>query len=71
MVELYWEHAPRTCRNFADLCRRGYYNDTKFHRVVPDFMIQGRVGPRLDLQLLDVSLHELLLHMDKTFPVLM
>jgi len=40
-VELYWQHAPNTCRNFAELSRRGYYNGTKFHRVISDFMIQG------------------------------
>jgi len=41
VVELYWQHAPNTCRNFAELCRRGYYNGTKFHRIIRDFMIQG------------------------------
>jgi peptidyl-prolyl cis-trans isomerase-like 1 len=41
VVELYWKHAPQTCRNFAELSRRGYYNNTKFHRIIPDFMIQG------------------------------
>ena len=25
-MELYWKHAPETCRNFAELARRGYYN---------------------------------------------
>jgi len=40
-IELYWDHAPRTCRNFAELARRGYYNGTIFHRIIPDFMIQG------------------------------
>lgn len=41
VIELYWKHAPNTCRNFAELCRRGYYNGTKFHRIIRDFMIQG------------------------------
>ncbi|KAL0978167.1 hypothetical protein UPYG_G00166940 [Umbra pygmaea] len=41
LVELYWSHAPITCKNFAELARRGYYNNTKFHRVIKDFMIQG------------------------------
>lgn len=40
-VELYWDHAPRTCKNFAELARRGYYNGTIFHRIIADFMIQG------------------------------
>ena len=33
-IELYWKHAPITCRNFAELARRGYYNGTKFHRII-------------------------------------
>lgn len=40
-LELYWKHAPSTCRNFAELARRGYYNGVKFHRIIKDFMIQG------------------------------
>ena len=40
-LELYWKHAPNTCRNFAELTRRGYYNGTKFHRIIAKFMIQG------------------------------
>src|SRR3984885_6269125 len=40
-VELYWKEAPRTCRNFYELAGRGYYDNTVFHRVIPDFMIQG------------------------------
>ncbi|MFH4981968.1 hypothetical protein AB6A40_008677 [Gnathostoma spinigerum] len=40
-IELYWEYAPKTCKNFAELARRGYYNGTIFHRVIPDFIIQG------------------------------
>merc|ERR1712136_322585 len=41
VVELYWRHAPKTCRNFAELARRGYYDGVKFHRIIADFMIQG------------------------------
>nr|XP_002127845.1 peptidyl-prolyl cis-trans isomerase-like 1 [Ciona intestinalis] len=40
-IELYWNHAPKTCANFAELCRRGYYNKTIFHRIITNFMIQG------------------------------
>lgn len=42
-IELYWDHAPETCRNFAELCRRGYYNNTKCHRIIRNFMIQGKI----------------------------
>ena len=35
------EDAPRTCANFADLARSGYFDGLVFHRVVSDFVIQG------------------------------
>jgi peptidyl-prolyl cis-trans isomerase B (cyclophilin B) len=38
---LYPGKAPVTVANFLNLAKRGYYNDLKFHRVIPDFMIQG------------------------------
>jgi len=40
-VELYNSHAPETCANFAQLCTRNYYTNTIFHRIIPNFMIQG------------------------------
>jgi peptidyl-prolyl cis-trans isomerase-like 1 len=40
-VELYWDHAPRTCKNFYELAKKGYYKGSLFHRVIPDFMVQG------------------------------
>ena len=40
-VELYNKHAPKTCKNFSVLAKRGYYNNTIFHRVIKGFMIQG------------------------------
>lgn len=40
-LELYTDHAPRTCHNFLKLVERGYYNKCPFHRIIPDFMIQG------------------------------
>lgn len=33
--------APVTCASFLNLARRGFYNGLTFHRVIPDFMIQG------------------------------
>ena len=41
VFELYTTHAPRTCQNFTTLASRNYYNNTIFHRIIPDFMIQG------------------------------
>lgn len=35
------EHAPRHVLRFLDLCRRGFYDGTVFHRVIPGFMMQG------------------------------
>jgi peptidyl-prolyl cis-trans isomerase B (cyclophilin B) len=33
--------APNHVKNFLELCKSGFYNGTKFHRVIPGFMIQG------------------------------
>ena len=33
--------APETVRNFLELAKSGFYNETLFHRVIPGFMIQG------------------------------
>ncbi|KAG9205195.1 hypothetical protein B5807_04892 [Epicoccum nigrum] len=40
-VELYNDHAPKTCKNFATLAQRNYFNGLVFHRIIPNFMIQG------------------------------
>lgn len=40
-IELYTNHAPKTCENFSLLAARGYFNGTIFHRIIPNFMIQG------------------------------
>jgi len=40
-VELYPEDAPKTVENFERLAREGFYDSVAFHRVIPDFMIQG------------------------------
>ena len=40
-VELYPDIAPNTVKNFISLANSGFYNGTIFHRVIPDFMIQG------------------------------
>ena len=40
-VELYDDAAPKTVENFAKLARDGFYDGVVFHRVIPDFMIQG------------------------------
>ena len=41
VLELLDEHAPKTVDNFVRLSREGYYDGLVFHRVIPDFMIQG------------------------------
>jgi len=40
-LELYSEAAPKTVANFVKLAKSGFYDGTKFHRVIADFMIQG------------------------------
>jgi peptidyl-prolyl cis-trans isomerase B (cyclophilin B) len=40
-LNLYPEQAPVTVANFINLAKRGYYDGLTFHRVIPDFMIQG------------------------------
>lgn len=40
-IELWTKEAPKACRNFIQLCMEGYYNGTIFHRVVPEFIVQG------------------------------
>ncbi len=40
-IQLFPEHAPKTVENFVGLAKKGYYDGIIFHRVIPDFMIQG------------------------------
>ncbi|MDP3673422.1 MAG: peptidylprolyl isomerase [Telluria sp.] len=40
-VELDAEKAPKSVANFLDYAKKGHYNNTIFHRVIADFMIQG------------------------------
>jgi peptidyl-prolyl cis-trans isomerase B (cyclophilin B) len=40
-VELFDEDAPKTVENFRTLAGKGFYEGVIFHRVIPDFMIQG------------------------------
>jgi len=41
VLELYPDKAPKTVDNFLGYVRSGHYNGTIFHRVIPEFMIQG------------------------------
>ena len=40
-IEFFHEDAPKTVENFVTLARKGFYNGLSFHRVVPDFVVQG------------------------------
>ncbi|TGE04141.1 peptidylprolyl isomerase [Hymenobacter fodinae] len=40
-VEFYEQDAPNTVKNFTDLAKKGFYDGLKFHRVIPNFVIQG------------------------------
>lgn len=40
-IEFFEKDAPQTVANFVKLAKSGYYDGVKFHRVIPNFMIQG------------------------------
>lgn len=40
-IELWGKECPLACRNFIQLCMEGYYDNTIFHRIVKEFMVQG------------------------------
>ena len=40
-IKLHPDKAPMTVANFVNLARRGFYDGLVFHRVIPDFMVQG------------------------------
>jgi len=40
-LEFFLEDAPKTVENFVTLAKKGFYNGLNFHRVVPDFVVQG------------------------------
>jgi peptidyl-prolyl cis-trans isomerase B (cyclophilin B) len=41
IAELYPAEAPKTVENFETLANKGYYDGVKFHRVIPEFVLQG------------------------------
>jgi peptidyl-prolyl cis-trans isomerase B (cyclophilin B) len=41
VVDLFAKEAPKTVNNFVFLAKDGFYDGTVFHRVIPDFMVQG------------------------------
>jgi peptidyl-prolyl cis-trans isomerase B (cyclophilin B) len=40
-IEFFPEEAPKTVENFVTLAKKGFYDGLSFHRVVPDFVVQG------------------------------
>ncbi|KAI4377525.1 hypothetical protein MLD38_015132 [Melastoma candidum] len=40
-IELWPKEAPKAVRNFVQLCLEGYYDNTVFHRIIKDFLVQG------------------------------
>jgi len=41
VLNLFGDHAPKTVKNFVDLAGKGFYDGVIFHRIIPNFMIQG------------------------------
>ncbi len=41
LIELFYDTAPNTVKNFISLANKGFYDGLTFHRVIPGFMIQG------------------------------
>ncbi len=41
VINLFGDQAPKTVKNFIDLAEKGFYDGVIFHRIIPDFMIQG------------------------------
>jgi len=41
VIQLYPQHAPMTVNNFVFLIRQGFYDGVSFHRVIPNFVVQG------------------------------
>jgi peptidyl-prolyl cis-trans isomerase B (cyclophilin B) len=41
IVDFYHEDTPKTVANFIKLIEEGFYNGLRFHRVIPDFVVQG------------------------------
>ena len=41
LIEFYDNDAPKTVENFVNLSKKGFYDGLTFHRVIPDFVIQG------------------------------
>lgn len=69
VMELYWEHAPRTCRNMYELSGQGYFDNTIFHRIVKDFVLQagdptgtGRGGVSIYGDAFEDEFHDTLKH---------
>jgi peptidyl-prolyl cis-trans isomerase B (cyclophilin B) len=40
-IDFFDAEAPNTVKNFSDLANKGFYDGLKFHRVIPNFMVQG------------------------------
>jgi len=69
VVELYNDHAPKTCKNFSTLTQRGYYNNLIVHRIIPNFMLQtgdptgtGRGGASIYGEKFEDEIHSSLKH---------
>lgn len=40
-IELWCKQTPLACRNFIQLCLEGYYTNCRFHRIIPNYLVQS------------------------------
>ena len=55
-VEFYTNDAPETVANFVKLSKEGYYDGLTFHRVIPNFVVQGGCPDGNGMEVLDILL---------------
>lgn len=64
-LELHSDMVPKTCENFLKHCESGYYNGTKFHRSIRNFMVECFVESQQHLNICLINIH----HFHVNFPI--
>lgn len=58
VILLFHNEAPRSVENFRRYVRQGFYDNTLFHRVIPDFMVQGGGMTRINGNIVEKETHD-------------